>query len=296
MTRAIALLEKARPKFRALSGCPSCHHDALPAMAIAHVVPLGIPIDRAARVAEAHATAASFRALHERHLEGTGFADIVEAAYLLVGLAASDYPADDITFGMARFLALRQEHDGGWHAWMQRIPVDGSDITLTALAIRALSVYAPDQGRVLRARAFLAAADATTTEDQVFQLLGLRWAGATAAEVAARATTLASRQRDDGGFAQRDAMRSDAYATGQAVVALREAGEIPATDTRLRRAAQFLLREQYSDGSWFVATRALRFQPWFDSGFPQGRSQYMSAAATSWAVMALATLADSGHH
>jgi hypothetical protein len=33
--------------------------------------------------------------------------------------------------------------------------------------------------------------------------------------------------------------------------------------------------------------RALAFQPYFDSGFPHGYNQWVSAAATSWATMAL---------
>lgn len=302
LARGAKLLEQARPRFRALSGCPSCHHDALPAMAIERVARLGMPVDQAARTAEATATARSFTRLHERHLEGTGFADILEAPYLLVGMAAASYPPDTITEGMTRFLALRQAADGGWHTWMQRIPEDGSDIAMTALSIRALAIYAASSpgtaGRIARARAYLDARtpSITTTEDRVFQILGLRWAGATAPDVAARVADLASKQRDDGGWGQRDAMRSDAYATGQTIVALCEAGAIPVDDPRLVRAGTYLLDRQYSDGSWFVATRALRFQPWIESGFPQGRSQYMSASATSWAVMALACLADSRHH
>jgi hypothetical protein len=63
---------------------------------------------------------------------------------------------------------------------------------------------------------------------------------------------------------------------------------MPATDPAIARAVQFLVATQITDGSWFVPTRALRFQPFFDSGFPQGRSQYSSALGTSWAVMALA--------
>jgi hypothetical protein len=50
---------------------------------------------------------------------------------------------------------------------------------------------------------------------------------------------------------------------------------------------KFLLAHQYKDGSWFVATRALRFQPFIQSGFPHGRSQFSSIAGTAWAVMAL---------
>jgi hypothetical protein len=49
----------------------------------------------------------------------------------------------------------------------------------------------------------------------------------------------------------------------------------------------FLLRTQLEDGSWFVRSRAIPVQPYFDSGFPHGRDQFISAAATNWATMAL---------
>lgn len=41
-----------------------------------------------------------------------------------------------------------------------------------------------------------------------------------------------------------------------------------------------------------MATRALPFQTFFESGFPHGRSQYISAAATAWAAMALGSAAE----
>ena len=226
-----------------------------------------------------------------RFPEGEGFADDVEAAYLLVGLAASNYPRDAITEAMARYVALLQGADGSFPTMMQRIPADGSDVALTAIAIRALIAYAPDASvpaRVARARAYLAKQEPVSTEDRVYQLLGLHWAGAPAIELAPLAQALVATQRGDGSFAQRPGLRGDAYATGQAVVALREAGGLAADDVTIARAAHFLLATQITDGSWFVATRALRFQPFFDSGFPQGRSQYASALGTSWAVMALA--------
>src|SRR5215813_1842677 len=45
---------------------------------------------------------------------------------------------------------------------------------------------------------------------------------------------------------------------------------------------------QLEDGSWYVRTRASPIQPYFESGFPHGRDQWISAAATNWATMALA--------
>jgi ankyrin repeat protein len=287
LLRAVPLLEHARPEFRRLSGCPSCHHDALPALALEHVRAIGLPIDRDAFRDEARATAESFRRQRQSFLEGTGFADVVECAYLLVGLAASDYAPDEITAAMVRYLALRQASDGRWPTMMQRMPADGSDVSLTALAIRALQVYLPgSEARIARGRAYLEHVDATTNEDLVYQLLGLHWAGAT--DLAAIAAKLVARQRPDGSFAQLEGLAGDPYATAQAIVALREAANVPASDPAIQRAVTFLLARQVNDGSWFVATRALRFQPFFNSGFPQGRSQYSSILATSWSVMALA--------
>jgi hypothetical protein len=81
-------------------------------------------------------------------------------------------------------------------------------------------------------------------------------------------------------------MAPDAYATGQTLHALHVSG-MPATDPVYRRGADFLLRTQLEDGTWFVRSRAFGFQPFAEFGFPHGRSQFISAAATSWAVMAL---------
>jgi hypothetical protein len=43
-----------------------------------------------------------------------------------------------------------------------------------------------------------------------------------------------------------------------------------------------------ADGSWYVRSRAVKFQPYFQSGFPFDHDQWISAAATAWAVRALA--------
>jgi len=52
-----------------------------------------------------------------------------------------------------------------------------------------------------------------------------------------------------------------------------------------------LLSTQLEDGSWHVGTRTIPLQPYFDSEFPHERDQFVSAAATNWATMALARAA-----
>jgi hypothetical protein len=49
--------------------------------------------------------------------------------------------------------------------------------------------------------------------------------------------------------------------------------------------------KQQEDGSWFVRSRAMTFQPYFDAGFPHGFDQWISAAGTSWATLALSLAA-----
>ena len=82
-------------------------------------------------------------------------------------------------------------------------------------------------------------------------------------------------------------LRSDAYATGQAMFALSEDGLVRAAAPQYQRGLRFLLDTQFEDGSWYVRSRSIGFQPYFESGFPHGEDQWISAAATNWAAMAL---------
>ena len=61
-----------------------------------------------------------------------------------------------------------------------------------------------------------------------------------------------------------------------------------ASDPVCARASQFLLKTQLADGSWYVRHRAVPLQPYFESDFPHGHDQWISAAATGWATQALA--------
>src|SRR4029077_4688622 len=98
---------------------------------------------------------------------------------------------------------------------------------------------------------------------------------------------LLATRHDDGGWSQLDGGQSDAYATGPALVALHLAGRVSTNSPAYRDGLRFLIADQRRDGSWFVASRSKPFQPYFESGFPYGKDQFISMAATSWAVTAL---------
>jgi squalene cyclase len=265
-------------------------------MALGRLKDRGFAVDASAQAEEAKAVIGEMRPLRERLLQGAGLADLLDAAYLLAGLGASGYPRDETTDALARYLVLRQTREGRWRVAMQRPPSDGSDIALTALSIRALTKYgstsrpAAAKLPIERARQWLRHAETRSNEDVVFKALGLKWAGADPAELEDPIATLLGAQRADGGFAQLGLLGSDPYATAQALVALREAGNLPSDDSTIRRAVRYLLAMQFPDGSWFVRTRSPQAQPYIESGFPHGHSQYISIAATAWAAMALASV------
>ena len=101
-------------------------------------------------------------------------------------------------------------------------------------------------------------------------------------------SSLKKRQRDSGGWSQLPSLESDAYATGQALVALEEAG-VKSTDPLYRKGVEFLLRTQQADGSWHVKTRSEPSQIYSEKRATRTESiQFISAAGGSWATAALA--------
>ncbi|HUQ93217.1 MAG TPA: prenyltransferase/squalene oxidase repeat-containing protein [Bryobacteraceae bacterium] len=226
-------------------------------------------------------------------LEGSGVVpDLpVTGGYILEALAAQGHPADNVTAAAVHNIALQQAADGRWVGWAIRPPLEGSDIQATAYAIRAIKLY-PIQGRreemdqrVAHAARWLRTAVAVTTEEHTTRILGLKWAGLDAREIEQAAQQLLRMQRADGGWSQLSALSSDAYATAKAVYTLKE---VYGPGNRfVQRGVAYLRSTQLADGTWHVKSRSFALQPLKDTDFPHGRDQWISAAATSWAVIAL---------
>jgi hypothetical protein len=213
--------------------------------------------------------------------------------YQAFAFANEALPADADTDAWVFHLAAIQGVDGQWHNNLPRPPIQTSDIGATALAIHALQKY-PLPGRqpelakqVNRARQWLWKVKPANTEESIYQLLGLAWAGESPRKLQSLAKVLIAEQRNDGGWAQLPGLKSDAYATGQAVYALRAGAGLDRVNPSVDRGLRFLVQNQLDDGTWYVRRRAFPFQPTMNSGFPHGRDSWISAAASSWAVMAL---------
>lgn len=288
-------LQHADTVFLKTAGCISCHHNSLFQMTAAVVRPKGFRIDETAFQEQMTRTRVYLASWRERELQDIPIPGQVDTTgYILAGLADAKYPADAATDALARYLKRRQLADGGWRVATHRPPIESSSIAITAMAIRGLGAYAPaplkaDYERAARrGAAWLTAATPKTGEDHAFMLLGLAWARADQTAIRKAADALVKQQREDGGWSQLPTLGSDAYATGQALVALMTSGAVKPGDAVYQRGVRFLLDTQLEDGSWYVRTRTIPIQPYFDSEFPHERDQFISAAATNWATMALA--------
>ena len=229
----------------------------------------------------------------ERVIQGVGIPGYQDTmSYILIGLGAEKFSQNTSTDALAQFIQARQQPDGHWPIRAQRPPLEASNVTVTATCLRALQLYAPEQDAILsrlaveKAAGWLAQTKPRDNEEHTFRLLGLTWSTAPKEILREATANLLSLQKVDGGWSQLPAMKSDAYATGQALVALHEAG-VETQDPAYQRGVEFLLNTQLSDGSWFVKTRAVPIQPYFESDFPHGDDQWISVAATNWATMAL---------
>ena len=70
-------------------------------------------------------------------------------------------------------------------------------------------------------------------------------------------------------------------------MALNETNSLSVTSRIYRQGVSYLQRTQLADGSWEVQSRSFPVIPFVDSGFPHGKNQFISAAASNWATMAL---------
>jgi squalene cyclase len=216
------------------------------------------------------------------------------AGSLLLALELGGLKADEDTEAATEYLLRLDRNQGYWVAYNNRPPSEGSAFSPTYLALRGLKRFGSKAQhkriavRLEQALRWLRATPARDNEDRVYRLLALDLAGAPRADVQAAAQDLARTQRKDGGWAQTDQLSSDAYATGSALAALHWAGRMAVRDWAFQRGLAFLLATQKPDGSWYVKTRSKPLQTYFDAGFPYGKDQFISCAATGWAATALA--------
>src|SRR5579859_6405158 len=296
--KAVALILSSQKTWHSKQTCFSCHQQALPALALQASREHGISFDEGLAGANARQSFA-FLADLDRAIQFTHIIDpAVSEGYVLEGAHAAGVRPSLVTAVYARFIANRQRADGHWDTLDTRPPQSYGPFTATAIALHTIQLYshpslaADTKDRVKRARAWLTSNLPRNTEERTMQALGLFWAGADRVPIDNVARGLKAAQQPDGGWSSIDGLPSEAYSTGEALVALHAAGGIPTSDPAWRRGLRFLLSTQQADGSWHVISRlhppAPVSPPYFESGYPYGHDQFISTMGASWAVRALA--------
>ncbi len=295
--KSIPLLEASGRTYRESRECFSCHHQAVPVLALTIAREHGFTVSSDEIKAQAKHTLADLATARETYLKGhSQGGGATRAGYALWTLSLAGLERDETTDAVAFFLSQRDQSLGRWRTSSNRPPSEASDYTTTYVSLRALDAYGSKVPKELvekrrsNAREWLESAVAKDNEERVFKLLGLIAAKADPEVLAKAAGELSGRQRQDGGWSQRDDGESDAYATSTALFALEESGARQSRSPALAKGIEFLLVHQADDGSWKVVSRSKPFQTYFESGFPYGKDQFISTSATAWATAVLARL------
>jgi ankyrin repeat protein len=302
LSRSVSLLLPPAPVVFRNRGCITCHSQSMPQQVAVSARAKGVAINEELASSNLKQILAVFKPAAEAAMQGNEPAGrALTIGYIMMALADEHHPLDKVTAPFTHLVAASQMPDGSWiDEGISRPPMEHSEISITAMAVRTLTLY-PIAGskeqlaeKLQRARAWLVAAQAKSAEERSMRLMGLVWTKASRGEVHSAVREIVAQQRPDGGWSQLPQLDPDAYATGISLYALHQA-DISVTGDIYKKGVSFLLKNQHKDGSWFVKTRSYPVQPYLDSGYPYGFNQWISAAGASWASLAIAyTLPDAG--
>ena len=291
--RGLSFLVQDAIGWRAEHKCVSCHHAGLVVWSLREAKRRGYAVDEPllADYTQWIAESGSGTTGVPRP-EAVPRAFNEKAVSLLLALGANPAPDPVSQKGiqlMAATVKSDQLDDGSWAAWPEtRPPIFGpSNERATAAATLSLLPLAAagDEGAQAARDKAVAWLTATRTDDdpQSIALRLILWQrlNRPAEECNALVQRIFARQNSDGGWSQTAELASDAWATGQALYALAEAG-ITADDVRVRNGQSFLVRTQREDGSWPMISRPTK------PGGPGSSSLIpIIGAGSSWAVLGL---------
>ena len=295
VVKAFSLLQTTGATFIGKARCASCHHSTMTSMIAATMKRKGISGVDTTAVLRDMAMTGTLDFVGNPNLNNQFVSAKFLAPYVLLGLDAEKHAPDFTTDIAVNYVISQALPDGSFKAEYARVPLECGDIHLTALSIRAIQLYAPQstlsqaQELMQHTKQWLEKQHTTDQQELSFQLLGMHWCGSNEAVQAGIAKSLIALQNKDGGWSQLPTMASDAYATGQSMYALIESGAADSKSEVFQKGIHFLLNTQDKTGAWLVTTRSNPIQPFVNSNFPPyDDNQFISAAATNWATLALA--------
>ena len=295
INKGISLLQPSDRLFLENAGtCHSCHHQDMTAISTYRARKKGYAINDTIYNENLESILATLKSRKSTSAQNNDpVAIVMSGTYSLWALSENNYPANKDMQLLVKNLMQRQTANGSWVSPNPRPPLEYYAFTATALVIKAMNDYATPAlqnsvlSRTANAKEWLMKEIPETNEEKAFQLLGLTWAGADENFIRQQAGKLLNDQKPDGGWSQLATLESDAYATGQNLYALFESGQLKPEDEAFEKGIDFLLRNQQPDGSWRIKSRSFPGVPFVETGFPKDGDQFISAAGSNWALIAL---------
>jgi squalene-hopene/tetraprenyl-beta-curcumene cyclase len=292
IARGLEFLARDAIAWKEEYACASCHHASMVVWAMREAKQRGHAVDREV-LADLNgwiAGAGDGKTSQARPEDRPGALN-VKPVWFALALGADAEPDEAARKGLKELLATVEEdqaEDGSWVSWPKtRPPIFDSDEGMTALATLALQSAAPlgdESARAVRDRGIDWLAGRETDGDPqavAIRLVVMARAGRPREEWEPLVRRIERGQNADGGWSQAAGMESDAWATGQALYALAEAGAGP-DDPAVARGAAFLARTQRDDGSWPMTSRPIE---------PGGKGAEnlvpITGAGSAWAVLGL---------
>ena len=291
--RGLAFLARGALAWKKEHNCASCHHASLVVWATREAKLRGHAVDESvlAELTKWVAESGDGKFGMARPASAPKAAS-PKAVWFALALGVDARPDATAQAGMKRFLKTvksEQTENGSWSTWPEtRPPIFGnSDESLTALAILAVlpeAATGDNSAKAVRDKGIKWLAETKTDDDpQSIALRLVLWKrlGRPAEEWEPLVLRIKERQNADGGWSQTKDMASDAWATGQALYALAQAGIKP-DDPVITRAHAFLVRTQRDNGSWPMTSRPVK---------PGGEGCQslipITGAGSAWAVLGL---------
>ena len=295
LEKAVATLQHGSTEFFNQSGCVGCHHQPSALSAVSAARKAGVKVNEREANAYIKMMEGQSMTFQQLLMERGDTGGLFDAWNMILNALGSErYEPGPLTDVLVTYIASFQRRDGSVNqGGISRPPAEDGRMQRVVQSVRSMQLYGTPglkeefDKRIAASRDYMLKAQARTTDEAAMQIAGLHWVGADE-KAHTLAKTLIAAQRVDGGWGPNPSLGSDAYATGEALWALYESGVLKPTDAVYRKGVKYLLETQWEDGSWYVRSRSPKFQPYFQSGFPHEHDQWVSSAATSWAVRALA--------
>ena len=291
--KALPLLVKGAEGHVEKKSCFACHNQAVPMFAFMMARERGFPVPNDLLKKQTTHVAAFLENNRDQFPKGQGTGGQVDSAgYALFTLERGGHKPDDTTAAVVEYLLQYNKGRDHWGVSGSRPPSEASLFATNYLGCAPANLGPSGaEGSHRQSHRYRSRLAAENTRQGYrgsrvsFVVAAPAQGGRERAESGIQ--ELLKAQGKDGGWSQLTGLESDAYATGSVLVVLHEVGELATTDAAYQRGVAFLVRSQREDGSWLIRSRSNPFQPYYESGFPHGKDQFISIAASGWATAAL---------